>query len=155
MKINSDCVNTNCSLYGKCNLGDNCYLYKGKKKSNKYHAKKCEYNGEIFDSVKERDTYIELRLLERAGKIKNLRRQVEYELIPAQREPDSIGKRGGVIQGKIIERELKYVADFTFEEDGKTVVADVKGYKGGGAYAIFKIKKKLLLWQYNIRIKEI
>lgn len=154
MKAN-DCTNTNCSLYGKCNLGDNCYLYKGKKTKNKYQAKKCEYNGEVFDSQKERDFYIELKLLEKAGKISNLRRQVEYELIPAQREPDKIGKRGGIIKGKTIEQAVTYRADFCWEEDGKEVVADVKGFKGGGAYAVFKIKRKLFLWRYGIKIKEI
>lgn len=155
MKTNNDCINTNCSLYGKCNLGENCYLYKGKKKANKYQAKKCEYEGEIFDSIKERDAWIDLKLLEKAGKIRNLRRQVEYELIPAQREPDRIGKRGGIIKGKTIEQAVIYRADFCWEENGQEIVADVKGYKGGGAYSIFKLKRKLLLWRYGIRIKEI
>lgn len=155
MKIYNECTNTKCLIYGECNLGKTCAAYKGKNKGNKYQAKKCEYNGEVFDSIKERDYYIELKLLERAGKISNLRRQVEYELIPAQREPDTVGKRGGIIKGKTIEKALTYRADFCWEEDGEQIVADVKGYKGGSAYAIFKIKRKLMLWRYGIKIKEI
>lgn len=153
---NNDCTNTNCSLYGKCNLGDNCYLYKGKKKSNKYQAKKCEYDGEVFDSIKERDRYAELKLLERAGEISNLRRQVKFVLIPEQREPNKIGKRGATIKGDLLERELSYVADFCYvDKDSKEITEDVKGYKGGGAYAIFKIKKKLMLYIHGIKVKEI
>ncbi len=123
---------------------------------NKYHAVKHTVNGESFDSKKEANRYRELLLLERAGEITDLKRQEKFVLIPAQYEPDTIGKRGSVKRGKLIERECSYIADFMYiDKDGNTVVEDVKGYKGGGAYAVFVIKRKMMLWRYDIRVKEI
>ena len=52
---------------------------------NKYHAVKTQVDGIIFDSMKEAVRWQELKLLEKAGKIANLERQVPYELIPTQR----------------------------------------------------------------------
>lgn len=122
---------------------------------NKYHSKKTTRNGITYDSLKEAKRHQELLLLERAGAISDLKRQVEYVLIPAQREPDTIGVRGGLIKGKVIEHAVKYKADFVYTESGKTVVEDVKGYKDGGAYRIFAIKRKLMLLVHGIRVKEI
>ena len=51
----------------------------------KYHAKRTRLDGLTFDSQKEARRYAELKLLERAGQIHSLRRQVKYELIPAQK----------------------------------------------------------------------
>lgn len=123
----------------------------------KYNAKKVQYDGITFDSKKEYRRYMELSALEKAGAIQNLQRQVKYTLIPAQREPDTIGSRGGIKKGKLIERECAYYADFVYivTETGEKVVEDVKGYHGGGAYEIFKIKRKLMLFIHNIKIKEI
>jgi len=121
----------------------------------KYNAKKVEYNGMTFDSKRELKRYKELELLQESGEIKNLQRQVKYVLIPAQREPDIIGKRGGLKKGKTIEKECTYVADFVYEEDGDTVVEDVKGCKVGGAYSVFTIKRKLMLYVHGIKIKEV
>ena len=91
-------------------------------------------DGQKFDSVKEYHRWGCLRLLERAGAISNLRRQVKYELIPAQ--PG--------------ERACNYIADFNYMEGVKLVVEDVKGVKTDA----YKIKKKLMLWVHGIRIKE-
>lgn len=121
----------------------------------KYKAKKASVDGIEFDSRKEANRYCELKLLQHAGKIQNLELQKVFELIPAQREADTIGKRGGIIKGKVIEKAVFYRADFVYTENGETVVEDVKGYKGGGAYAVFTIKRKLLLYKYGIKIKEI
>jgi hypothetical protein len=102
---------------------------------NKYHARKIKApDGQVFDSVKEYHRWGCLRLLERAGAIKDLKRQVKFELIPR------IGD----------ERPCNYIADFTYQEDGKLVVEDVKGVKTDA----YKIKKKLMLWVHGIRIKE-
>lgn len=121
----------------------------------KYYSKKVTLSGVTYDSKKEAYRHYELVMLERAGKITDLQRQVEFELIPAQREPDTIGVRGGVKKGKTIELAVKYVADFCYKENGKLVVEDVKGYKKGTAYAVFAIKRKLMLYVHGIRIKEI
>ncbi len=123
----------------------------------KYGNAKSEVDGELFDSRKEARRYIELQWLLKDGAIKDLRRQVRFVLIPAQREPDIIGPRGGRKPGKLIEKEVAYMADFVYTdtETGETVVEDVKGYKGGGAYAVFSLKRKLMLHVHGIRIREI
>ncbi len=102
---------------------------------NKYGARKVKApDGQVFDSQREYDRWCVLRLLERAGRISDLRRQVSYELIPKQ----------GTM------RACSYIADFTYQEHGKLVVEDCKGYKTEA----YKIKKKLMLWVHGIRIKE-
>lgn len=109
----------------------------------KYNSKKTVLDGQIFDSKKEANRYKELRLLEKAGEIKDLRTQVKFKLIPAQRDEAT---------GKVIERECSYKADFVYyEEDGETVVEDVKGYRTKE----YIIKRKLMLYQYGIRIREV
>ena len=76
-------------------------------------------------------------------------------LIPEHREPDTIGPRGGRKKGRIIERRLEYIADFTYEElrpDGSWVyvVEDCKGMRTRE----YIIKRKLMLHVYNIRLRE-
>lgn len=109
----------------------------------KYNNKKVTVDGITFDSVKEARRYSELILLQRAGKIKDLRRQWKYVLIPSQyAEVD--GKR------KCIERECTYVADFVYLQDGEIIVEDTKGFRTPE----YKIKRKLMLFLKGIRIKE-
>ena len=108
----------------------------------KYNNKKITVDGQIFDSKKEANRYKELRLLEKEGAIKDLRMQVKFTLIPAQRDEAT---------GKVVERECSYKADFVYEEDGKTVVEDVKGFRTKE----YVIKRKLMLWRYGIRIREV
>ena len=112
-------------------------------------------DGDLYDSKKEARRGIELTLAEKAGEIQNLRRQVKFVLIPEQREPDTVGPRGGRKRGKLIEKELAYIADFVYEEDGRTIVEDVKGYRDGGAYRIFVVKRKLMLFLKGIHVVEI
>jgi hypothetical protein len=101
---------------------------------NKYHANMDSNHR----SAKERARAVELKLLERAGKIQGLSEQVRFELLPRQ-------------DG---EQAAFYVADFTYWENDKFVVEDVKGYKKGTAYALFVLKRKLMLYRYGIKIKE-
>lgn len=127
---------------------------------NKYGNRRIEYNGEKYDSVKEYRRHDELKLLERAGVITGLQRQVKFELIPKQCEESTEvftkGKNKGLPKpGKQLESAICYVADFVYWQDGKRVVEDVKGYRGGGAYALFTLKRKLMLYFHGIRIKEI
>lgn len=129
---------------------------------NKFGAKQIKdpATGEIFDSKKEFIRWCELRLLERAGRISGLKRQVTFELIPSQREESTevykAGPQKGLPKpGAVIEKPCKYVADFAYcDSDGKTIVEDCKGYKKGAAYDVFVIKRKLFLQRYGIRIKE-
>ena len=132
------------------------YRWQRKAKTNKYNAKKVSVDGIEFDSKKEARRYQELLLLQKAGEIYMLERQKVYELLPAQREPDTVGKRGCVIKGKLLERAVEYVADFVYtDKNGKTVVEDVKGFREGGAYAVFVLKRKLMLYRYGIKIIEV
>ena len=132
------------------------YRWQRTAKTNKYNAKKVSVDGIEFDSKKEARRYQELLLLQKAGEIYMLERQKVYELLPAQREPDTVGKRGGIIKGKLLERAVEYVADFVYtDKNGKTVVEDVKGFREGGAYAVFILKRKLMLYRYGIKIIEV
>lgn len=123
------------------------------KAGNKYHAKKIEVDGEIFDSKREAARYIELQYLQRAGKISGLQRQKKFVLIPAQYEPESTGPRGGRIKGKLLEREVAYYADFVYfdEEEKDFVIEDTKGVRTKD----YIIKRKLLLWLNGYRIREV
>ena len=120
---------------------------------NKYGARKVTKNGLIYDSKKEARRAGILEALEKAGAITNLRRQVKYVLIPTQREPDTIGPKGGRKPGKVIERECYYLADFvyTITATGETVIEDTKGIRTKE----YIIKRKLMLERYGIRIKEL
>lgn len=117
----------------------------------KYHSKKTVVDGMVFDSKKEARRFSVLKALENAGEISGLRRQVEFLLIPEQREPDTIGKRGGVHKGKVIERKCSYVADFVYLRDHELVVEDVKGIRTHD----YIIKRKLMLHIHGIRVKEV
>lgn len=102
---------------------------------NKYGAKKVTApDGQKFDSRREYRRYCELKLLERAGKISALRRQVKYEIFPKQ----------------VGESALNYIADFVYIEDGKEVVEDCKGYKTD----LYIAKRKAMLFLKGIRIRE-
>ena len=119
--------------------------------ANKYKNRRIKIGGVRFDSLKELRRWNDLCLLEEQGIISNLKRQVRYTLIPAQRETETVTPRGRRKPGKVIERECFYVADFVYEQDGQTVVEDTKGYKT----ADYVIKRKLMLWVHGIRIREI
>lgn len=120
----------------------------------KYHSKKITVDGETFDSKKEYRRYRELLLLEKAGEISNLQRQVKFLLIPSQYEHfPRYGKNGKELTpGKrLIEKEVSYYADFVYTENGRDVVEDVKGVKTPE----YILKRKMLLHIHGIRIREV
>jgi len=119
----------------------------------KYRNRKIVRDGEQFDSMREYRRWCELRLLEQAGDIMDLTRQVPYELIPTQREPYTVGPKGGIRQGKVIERPVEYIADFVYldRRTGETVVEDAKGMRTKD----YVIKRKLMLYIHHIRIREV
>ena len=100
----------------------------------KYHSKKTTIYGITFDSKREADRFCELRLLEMAGKIRELKRQVQFVLQP------SFKKNGKTI------RAITYIADFEYYdlEQGKYIVEDVKGYKTKE----YQLKKKMFEYHY-------
>lgn len=121
------------------------------KKQSKYRNKKVVLDGITFDSKREAKRYRELLLLEQAGEISDIQRQVKFVLIPAQREPDTVGPKGGKRKGRTIEREVTYIADFVYWKNGALVVEDVKGFRKES----YIIKRKMMLWVHGIRIVEV
>ena len=117
---------------------------------NKYGNRKVKICGITFDSKAEGERFLELKSREKHGEIENLRLQVPFELIPTQREPDSIGVRGGIKKGKVIHKAITYVADFVYTEDGEEIVEDCKGMRT----EVYKIKRKLFYYRYGKNIVE-
>ena len=115
-------------------------------------------DGILHDSRKEALRWTQLLILEKAGLISCLKRQVEFLLIPDQREPSTEvyqkgEKKGMPKKGKLLERKVVYVADFVYYDNrtNEKVVEDTKGVKTKD----YIIKRKLMLYIHNIKIKEI
>lgn len=106
-------------------------------KPSKYHAQRVDAEDGKFDSKLEFRRWRELKLLERAGVITELRRQVRIPLIPQS-------KYG---------REIAYVADFSYREDGKVVIEDTKSE--ATKTPLYRLKKRLVAEKYGIEIKEV
>lgn len=105
----------------------------------KYHNKKVECNGIIFNSIKEKNYYCELKVLLMAGEVIEFERQVTFELQPKFKHA-----------GKT-ERAIKYIADFVVKyKDGRTVVVDVKGFRTKE----YLLKRKMLLYKHPDMIFE-
>lgn len=102
----------------------------------KYNNRKTETDGITFDSRKEAQRYMELKMLEKAGEITDLELQKRFELVPKQ-------------QG---ERPVVYVADFVYRDarSGALIVEDTKGCRTKE----YIIKRKLMLYRYGIKITE-
>lgn len=105
----------------------------------KYHNRKIKTYEGTFDSKKEYERWVVLKLMQREGTIHGLQRQVPFILVPTQK------KSAG------IERPVKYIADFVYIADGVRVVEDVKGYRTPE----YVIKRKLMLQVYGVEIKEL
>lgn len=107
----------------------------------KYGNRKITIDGIMFDSIREAERWQELRLLERAGEIKCLSRQVKFELIPKMKT-----RTGKTVYGE------SYIADFVYlDKEGRQVIEDAKGYRTD----VYKIKRKQMLWLYGIEIQEV
>lgn len=108
----------------------------------KYRNEPVVLDGLRFDSRAEARRWADLELMQRAGRIRDLQRQVLYELIPSQPRPS-----GGT------ERPCEYVADFVYTDcdTGRLVCEDVKG----AATPEYRIKRKLMLWRHGIEVREV
>lgn len=84
---------------------------------NKYGAKKTQVGDVNFDSKREANRWMELQLLQRAGEISDLQRQVKVELIGQYRP---LYTRTG--------RKMILTFDFSYIEDGVQYYEDAKGY---------------------------
>ena len=108
-------------------------------KQSKYKAVKTTVDDIKFDSKKEAKRYVQLKQMEKLGVIKNLQRQVKYELQPSFK-----------LNGKTI-RSITYIADFVYIQDGVEIIEDVKGMRTKE----YLLKKKLFEYKYQKEIKEI
>lgn len=105
----------------------------------KYGNRKTVVDGIKFDSKGEASRWCVLRVLERAGQISDLQRQVSFELAP----PVRLGGRG--------RPALKYIADFVYQQDDQQVVEDVKGVRT----PVYNLKRHLMKSVHNIEIREV
>lgn len=111
-------------------------------KQSKYHNKKVEYDGIIFDSIKEKSYYIKYKLMEQAGEIHSFKRQVPFCLIETFKRNDKTY------------RTTSYVADFVYrDKEDKLHVIDVKSKVT--RTQVYQLKKKLMAWKYGIEIEEV
>lgn len=112
--------------------------------NNKYGNKKIIIDGIEFASKKEGYRYKELKLLERAGLITDLKMQTSFELQP------SFKKNGKTI------RAITYKSDFDYyTKDGRHVLEDVKS-KATEKDKVYRLKRKMLQYKYDdIEFKEI
>ena len=98
-------------------------------------------DGKVLDSKREARRYEELLLLERMGKIRDLKTQSVFVLIPPQ-----------YIGGKCVERQVTWRADFDYFDDaGVRHTEDAKGLRTQQ----YILRRKLLLWVHGIRIEEV
>jgi len=113
-------------------------------KRSKYRAVKETVDGITFASKAEARRYAELKLLEKAGVIRDLRLQPEFVLCP-------------LMMNMQIVPLGKYRGDFAYEQhddmtdEWVTIVEDVKGFKT----PLYRWKKKHVEAQYGITIREI
>jgi hypothetical protein len=111
---------------------ESIYVITGK---SKYKNRRVSTPEGVFDSQKEYRRWCELKLLEKAGQIQELRRQVSFELIP------KIGRM----------RAIRYVADFVYTKNGGQVVEDSKG---GVKTRLYMLKWRLMHWRHGIQVLE-
>lgn len=98
----------------------------------KYRAIKTTVDNIVFDSKREAKRYGELKLLFRAGRIRNLEIQPEFDFI---------------LEG---EKIFTYRADFVYFEDQKRIIEDCKGFRT----PVYRLKKKLIEAQLKVQIRE-
>ena len=110
-------------------------LTKSNGRRSKYGAQPVNIDGLRFDSKKEATRWGQLVLMERAGVIQGLRRQVPYVLI----DKSAHG------------RAIRYIADFSYVQDGKEIVEDAKGYRTD----VYKLKRRMMAERYGIIVKEV
>lgn len=123
----------------------------------KYGNRRVEFGGEVFDSVRERDRWIFLRGEEARGVIRDLRRQVQYELVPAITETVTVRlkTRCRTVE-RTVQRAVTYRADFVYVRcaDGVAVVEDVK-ICPALVPKEYVLKEKLFRWRFGFPIRRV
>jgi hypothetical protein len=114
---------------------------KGRKR-HKYGVNKEKARG--YDSIREANRADQLKWMEKAGEISELREQVRYDLAP------SFYVEG--VDGKpvCVHKAMFYKADFVYIKNGAEIVEDAKGVRTEE----YKKKKNLMRRIHGIEIKE-
>lgn len=120
-----------------------------KVRANKHKAVKREYNGMTFDSGRELRRWQELELMQKAGAITCLRRQVAFVLAESVTLPDENGN-----QRK--KPDIRYVADFVYCDSGisRDIVEDAKS-PHLRKNPVFRLKIHLMKLRYGIEVKTV
>ena len=132
-KVIMNQILTSLIISGKVLLKGNQYL--SAKKANKMHNKKVEIDGIWFDSIKEGNRYLDLKILIKAGKISDLKLQPKFKIIA-----------GIYWAGKRL-RTRYYIADFQYIENGIDIVEDVKS-EFTVKEKVYTIKRQLFVLNY-------
>lgn len=99
----------------------------------KYRNKKTVVDGITFDSQREANRWQELTLMQKAGEITELERQVRYPIR---------------VNGHEV---CCYISDATYRKDGKLVVEDAKGHRTRD----YILKRKLMKAALGIEVIEV
>lgn len=115
--------------------------------ANKHRAVKREYNGMTFDSGRELARWQELELMQKAGAITCLRRQVAFVLAESVTLPDENGN-----QRK--KPDMRYIADFVYcdAKIGRDIVEDSKS-PHLRKNPLFRAKLHLMKLRYGIEVR--
>lgn len=108
----------------------------------KYGNKKTKIGDLTFDSKREAERWIHLCMLQRAGHISELRRQVAYVLAPSV-------KFAGARAAK---PAIRFIADFEYVEAGARIVEDVKS-KPTAKLPAFQMKRHLMKHLHGIDVR--
>lgn len=125
------------------------------KRQSKYNNKKFEINGIKYDSKREYQRHLVLLDAEKKGLISALELHPTYELVPNQYTK---GIKHLKTKDKdidvLLESKIKYIADFRYIKNNQMVVEDVKISKELFPKE-YVLKRKLLLYVFGIRLKEV
>ena len=116
----------------------------GENKSGRIPHERVKIGNEEFDSLAEKDRYLELLVMQKAGTISDLKCHPRFEIIPKQETP----------KGKLNFQPAHYTADFQYVRDGKTVIEDVKSTKTREEKD-YVLRRKLMLYVNGIYVEEV
>lgn len=110
----------------------------------KYHNRTVIYKGIKFPSTLERDRYIMLEAMQKAGQIQGLERQVRFEVLPKLiKYVEVCTKKGVKLKPYVDEKAVRYTCDFAYHYNGMYVIEEVKS-EGSKKAKDYSLRKKLI-----------
>ena len=117
----------------------------GEKNAGRIPHETIKFDGIEFDSLSEKDRYIELKVMQKAGIISDLKVHPRFEIIPRQTDPKT---------GKFLFHPTHYTADFQYVRDGRTIIEDVKS-KVTREEKDYILRRKLMFYVNGIYVEEV